>query len=125
MDSATSLLHDNAIMITLFCVTVVAILAAEALVEVMFHSSIFFLYCHLRKEKGSLSRVNTVDGEVMGCLGLEYKQTSVFIVSSPVFPGGAGLGDGREEGEALTALASRASNPGDNWRGKICIKGCP
>lgn len=51
----------------------------------------------------------------MGCLGPEYKQTSVFIVS-PGLSWRAGVGDGREEGEACVALVAWASNPGDNWK---------
>lgn len=58
------------IMTRLLCVTVVVILAAGVLVEAIFHSSFFFfMYGCLWKERGSLSCVNTVDGEIMGGLG--------------------------------------------------------
>lgn len=60
----------GAIMARLLCVTVVVILALGSLWRAIFHSSFFFpMYGCLWKARGSLSCVNTVDGEIMGGLG--------------------------------------------------------
>lgn len=57
----------GAIMARLLCVTVVVILALGSLWRSL---AVFFpMYGCLWKERGSLSCVNTVDGEIMGGLG--------------------------------------------------------
>lgn len=53
----------GAIMTRLLCVTVVAILAAGVLMETIFHSSFFFIYCCLWKERGSLYLVSMLQME--------------------------------------------------------------
>lgn len=117
------LLTMSATMTRLFCVTVIAIVAAGVLIRAMFHSSISILYCHLWKEKGCLRSVSMlVDGEIMGSLGPEYKQIPVFIVFSPVFP--------RKAGWEMAERKTKLSHPGLAIQGqlkrdRLCIKGCP
>lgn len=89
------------IMTRLLCVTVVVILAAGVLMEAIFHSSFFFhVWLPLERERKSIlcQHCRWRDN---GRPGTRYKQTSVFIESSPVFPREAAW----EMGERETRLS--------------------
>lgn len=87
-------------MTRLFCVTVVAILAARVLMEVMYHSSMFILYCHLQKERGSLPEL-TLSMERYWVVWGQSTNRPQYLLCLPVFPGGLGW----ETGERKVRLA--------------------
>lgn len=86
---------------------------------------LFVLYCCLRKERGNLSSLNTVDGEIMGDLGPDTNRPRYLLcLLQSSLERLRGRWERGRQGSHSPSIQGKQSR-GQLEKGRLCIKGCP